>query len=138
MWVEAYHDGEVQEPTQLVNLSFELGSGSVKEGHIGLGMLSPKSDYSSLFLYSPSGKSIVNKIDPKFFPPEAPAATWEYAIGKEPIALEAGEPQLLAVYRQAENSLGSFNLQDEKELEQMIQEDAVVFLLKMKIEEQEG
>ena len=62
---------------------------------------------------------------------------WEYAIGNKQIGLEAGKTVLLGAYRHAEDSMRTYDLQDEGSVEDMIKEDKTVLLLKIRVNEQE-
>ncbi len=102
---------------------------------MGFGIINPNSDYPSFFLYSPSTSIAPHNIDENIFYKEGTISSWDYAIGNEAISLEAGETQILAVYRENENSLNTYDYQEMNSIKQMIDEDLTVLLLKIKVEE---
>lgn len=132
VWVESYKDG-VKEPQPLSQLSYGLSPKKVEEGNVGFGIINPNTDTPLVFLYGPNVSTTPQKIEkinsPGMF------SGWEYAIDDRKVELNLGKTYLLGVYRQSsQNSIRTYDLQDEDEVKKMITEDNMVFLLKIKIE----
>jgi len=132
LWVESYKDGKL-ESKSLIALSYGLSPKKLEEGNIGLGIINAD-DKSLAFLYGPSVKATPQKIDKS--QSVASISGWEYAIGDETVKLELNETYLLGVYRESKgNSIRTYDLQDENEVKKMIDDDHLVYLLKLKITE---
>lgn len=134
IWVEGYKDGNA-EPVRITELSYGLSPNQVEEGPMGFGIINPNSEHASFLLYSPTGNVSPHPVEEKIFAPNATISTWDYAIGKETLELVAGETKILAVYRQAENSLKTYDYQDSNSIKQLIDESLTVLLLKIKVDE---
>jgi len=136
LWVEQYKDGK-KESEPLTELSYGESPNEDEEGHLGFGILHPNTDDASAFLYGPG----VN-IHPSHVEAESKtgmSSTWHYAIDDAKEELELGEEQILAVYRETESSvISTVDLQDEEAINGMIEGDAMVLLLKIKIEKDPG
>ncbi|RDW20855.1 hypothetical protein CWR48_04415 [Oceanobacillus arenosus] len=133
LWVERYYYGK-KESKPLTHLSYGNSPNEVDEGHLGFGMINPNSEDTLVFVYGPGVST-----QPSIIEDESKTdiiSSWDYAIGNEEIELELGETKILAVYRETEgNSISTIDLQDEESVNRMIKEDAMVLLLKIKIEE---
>ncbi|KOP69993.1 hypothetical protein AMS59_21990 [Lysinibacillus sp. FJAT-14745] len=130
LWVESYKDGQL-ESNSLTALSYGLSPNKVEEGNIGFGII--KTDAESFaFLYGPSVKATPQKIDK--IQSVAGISGWDYAIGDKTVKLELNETYLLGVYRESKgDSMRTYDLQDENEVKKMIDDDHLVYLLKLKI-----
>ena len=65
---------------------------------------------------------------------QAGVNTWDYAIGEDKLALTSNQEVVLAVYRQGEASVRSgYDYQDEASIDEMIQDDLTVLLLKIRV-----
>ncbi len=133
IWIESYKDGKM-EPNPITELSYGLSPIQITEGNVGFGIINYDTKGPLFFLYAPGVSiqphivEIVNFSDG--------FSAWDYAIGDEKVELKLGETNLLGVYRQSpNNSIRTYDLQKEEQVEQMISEDDRVFLLKIKIEE---
>lgn len=130
LWVESYKDGQL-ESNSLTALSYGQSPNKVEEGNIGFGIINTD-DESFAFLYGPSMRANPIKIDK--IPSDASISVWDYAIGDETVKLKLNETYLLGVYRESKgNSIRTYDLQDENEVKKMIQDDHLVYLLKLKI-----
>ncbi|RDW17667.1 hypothetical protein [Oceanobacillus chungangensis] len=133
LWVERYYYGK-RESKPLTQLSYGNSPNEVDEGHLGFGMINPNSEDTLVFVYGPDVST-----QPSIIEYESKTdifSSWDYAIGNEEVELELGETKILAVYRETEgNSISTIDLQDEESVNRMIKEDAMVLLLKIKIEE---
>lgn len=134
LWVERYIDGEL-ESEPLTQLSYGNSPNKVQEGHLGFGMINTSSEEDTLvFLYGPSVRTHPEKIEK-----EAKSGVFrgsEYAIGNDKVELELGQTKILGIYRETEgSSMRTFDFQDEDSVNQMIQQDDEVLLLKIKVEE---
>jgi hypothetical protein len=56
---------------------------------------------------------------------------WQYALEEE--SLENNQSYLLAVYRATDGEMATYNFQDEKDVQQMIQDTNYALLIKMKL-----
>lgn len=132
LWVESYVDG-IKETEPLISLNYGSGSEEVND-NIGFGMITLDSADTLAILYS-SGVSTQKKTGHLLR--EDVFSSLEYTITDEEIEIESGETKLLAVYRETEgHSLHVYNLDDEQAIEQMIEGSSLVYLLKIKIEEE--
>ncbi|AIF43023.1 hypothetical protein [Virgibacillus sp. SK37] len=131
LWVEKYQAGK-KDDQPVTELSYGMSVNKVEEGHLGFGMLSN----SSVLLYGPGVNIHPEKIDLNLN--EEYMTSWGHAIeeGKE-IDLELGKPKLLAAYWQtASNKIPTIDFQNEKDIENLIKENELVLLLKIKIDEE--
>lgn len=133
IWVEGYSDGKLVEPIPLVELSYGLSPKEVEEGNMGFGIINPNSEEMQFFLYAPGVSSKPSHIDNFFI--ESGISSWDYAIDNKRVELESGEEKILAVYRQVENQLRTYDFQDLDDIGKMIDEDKTILLLKIKVEE---
>ncbi|WP_336046207.1 hypothetical protein [Solibacillus ferritrahens] len=134
LWGERYIDGEL-ESEPLTQLSYGNSPNKVQEGHLGFGMINTSSEEDTLvFLYGPSVRTHPEKIEK-----EAKSGVFrgsEYAIGNDKVELELGQTKILGIYRETEGgSIRTFDFQDEDSINQIIQQDDEVLLLKIKVEE---
>lgn len=131
IWVESYQDGKQKEQSA-AQLAYGLSPNKTEQGPLGIGMFETV-DGSYLFIYSNNISLKPTKIDiPNS---ENIISEWKYALNEE--TLELNQSYLLGVYRASENEMAVYDLQDEKEVEQMIQDSKYVLLVKMKIGENE-
>ncbi|MHA6253084.1 hypothetical protein [Oceanobacillus sp. CAU 1775] len=133
LWVERYVYGE-KDSEPLIRLYYGDSPDEVDKGNLGFGVINPNSDNASVFLYGPSVSMHSKTID---MPEQTDRfASWESAIGDKKIDLEIGETKILAVYRESEgNSMRMVDYQDEDDVNRMIKQDSMVFLLKIEIED---
>ncbi|MDM5360737.1 hypothetical protein ABIE66_004793 [Peribacillus sp. B2I2] len=132
VWIESYKDGK-QEPQPMAELSYGLSPNKEEEGNLGFGIIYTN-DTRLCFLYSPNTTTTPQKIDK--IHSNGVFSGWDYAIGEEKVDLKLGETYLLGAYRESNgNSIRTYDLQDENEVKKMLNDDKVVFLLKIKIEE---
>ena len=133
LWVERYIDGEL-ESEPLTQLSYGNSPNKVQEGHLGFGMINTSAEDDMLvFLYGPSVRT-----NPERIVKEAKSGVFsgtDYAIGNDKVELELGETKILGVYRETAGSMRTFDYQDDDSINQMIQQDDEVILLKIKVEE---
>ena len=135
LWVEGYCNGKAVEPFPLTQLAYGLNPKQVEEGPMGFGILNPNSGEAQFFLYSKGIRGIPQSINNSLLSNDR-MSMWEYAIGDKAIGLESGQEMLLAVYRQGEGSMrAGYDYQDSDSVNKMINEDATVILLKIRVEE---
>lgn len=135
VWIESYKDGK-QVPQPLTELSFGKSPNKVEEGNLGFGIINTDDDDRLSFLYAPNVTATPQKIDK--IHSVGVFSGWDYAIGEGKVDLKFGETYLLGAYRESKgNSIRTYDLQDENEVKKMIKDDSIVFLLKIKIEENE-
>ncbi|GIP32767.1 hypothetical protein [Paenibacillus sp. J2TS4] len=134
IWVEGYIDGEKAEPFRLTELLYGLNpNDELVEGSMGFGIIDRFKDVS-FFLYSHGVSTTSKAIDIILKREGVGISGWDYAIGKEKVSLESGETKVLGVYREAKDSMRTYDYQDEEAIHQMIKEDMTVLLLKIKVE----
>ncbi|WP_085505335.1 hypothetical protein [Thalassobacillus devorans] len=134
VWVERYRDGE-KDPDPVTQLSYGMSPNEVDEGNLGLAIISPELKQPSIFLYAPGVTQSAKRMEEGFN--ENLASAWGYGLGDEKLELGLGETVTLGGYRQA-STKDSIKVQDfssEASIEEMIDKDHLVLLLKMKIEE---
>ena len=132
LWVDRYIDGE-KESQPLIQLSYGNSPNEVEEGHLGFGMINPNSKSTLVFLYGPAVSTHPSIIERESMTDVS--SSWDYAIGNEKVDLDIGETKILAAYRETEsNSIRTIDLQDEDSVNEMIKQDNMVLLLKVKIE----
>ena len=134
IWVEGYRDGEKVEPSPLAELSYGLSPEKVSEGSMGIGIIHT-GERRYVFLYAPGVSMGPMELDA--FLIDSGISGWEYAVDSERIGLEPGETVVLGAHRQGEQSLRMYDLQDEDSIDDMIEEDKTVLLLKIRVDEQE-
>jgi hypothetical protein len=133
VWVESYVDG-VKSIEPLTQLSYGISPNKIDEGHLGMGIINHQTENPLLFLYAPGVSQTPQSFEKAIV--NFGFNTWDYAIGEEEMELELGKTYLLAVHRQTDNnSIRTYDYQDESELNKMIKEDRMVLLLKIKVEE---
>lgn len=133
LWIEGYSEGEQIKP-ELSVLEYGQSLNQEEEGNIGVGIINPNNDERQVFLYGPSVSITPHTIDQDIFLTEG-ISSWDYAMDKKQVVLAPGEEKILAVYRQSAGNMNAYSYEDLKSIEKMIQEDAVVILLKIKIDE---
>ncbi|MTI48089.1 MAG: hypothetical protein FH761_09620 [Firmicutes bacterium] len=135
IWVEGYKDGKAIEPFPLTKISYGRSPKEVHEGNMGFGIIK-YNNKPLFFLYAPNVSSSLDTINSDilndFF-----VSTWDYAFkSDETIKLKYGEEKLIGVYRQGKKQIRTgYNYQDPASVKQMIEDDYIVLLLKIKIEE---
>ncbi|KOS64095.1 hypothetical protein AN161_04005 [Lysinibacillus sp. FJAT-14222] len=130
LWVESYKDGQL-ESNSLTTLSYGQSPNEVEEGNIGFGIIK-NDDESFAFLYGPNVKATPQKIDK--IHSVGNISGWNYAIEDETVELELDETYLLGVYRESKgDSMRTYDFHDENEVKKMIDDDHLVYLLKLKI-----
>ena len=131
IWLEGYSDGMLAQPFPLPGPSFGLFPGKVAEGNTGFGIINPNGDNMQFLFYSQGGISIIepNLIDGFFI--KNGISVWDYAIDRKEVELEPGEEKTLAVYRQSEGEMRTYDYQDLESINKMIKEDKTVLLLKV-------
>ena len=133
VWVEKYKAGK-RVPEPLAELSYGLSPNDIEEGNLGFGMLNLDTDEPLVFLYGPNVKIDPQKTE-KLLSSNV-FSGWDYAMGEEKVQLEWGKTYLLGAYRVSKgSSITTYDLQDEEEVKNMIQDDRIDLLLKIKIEE---
>lgn len=132
LWIEKFTDGQ-KESQSLLTLGYGLNPNQTPEGNIGFGILK-QTELHSFFLYGSGAKSVIQPTE-NILSKEG-ASTWGYAIGNEKVEIQIGKELVLAAYRQtSEDFMQTYDLQDEDSMKQMINDDDMVLLLKIKIEE---
>ncbi|UFJ39309.1 hypothetical protein LOK74_14655 [Brevibacillus humidisoli] len=132
IWVEGYREGKLVEQSPLAELSYGNSPNQSETGQMGWGIIKAAEDKEMFLLYA-HGITMA-PVQPADILSGEGVSNWDYAIGDEKISLQSGETKLLAVYREAENQLHTYDLTKEEEIKQMIQEDKTVLLLKIKVE----
>lgn len=133
LWVERYSNGK-KDSEPLTELSYGNNPEEVEKGQIGFGIINPRTEDTSVFLYGP-GVSIHPLRFEQDFRTNV-QSSWDYGIGKEKVELKLGETKILAAYKETgSNSMRSFDLQDEESVNNMIKENDTVLVLKIKVEE---
>ena len=135
LWVDSYIDG-IKDPEPLIRLSFSSTPDEKIQDHLGFAMMSLNAEetYAYVSLYGPnvSGRREVDHLLR-----EDIFNTLEYAISDKAVGIELGEEKLLAVYRETKGSaVHSLNFDDEQVIEKAIEENDLVYLLKIMIEEE--
>ena len=134
IWVEGYRDGEKVGIAPLAELSYGLHPEKVSKGSMGIGIIrTGQKEY--VFLYAPGVSMGPTELDVSLM--DSGISGWEYAINNEQIGVETGKTVLLGAYRHGEQSIRTYDLQDEGSVEEMIKEDKTVLLLKIRVDEQE-
>lgn len=133
LWVEAYSEGELIEPALSV-LEYGHASNQEETGNIGVGIIQADSEDRQFFLYGPDVRLSPHSVDQKIFLTDG-ISNWDYAIDTNQIGLASGEEKILAVYRQSAGNIKAYSYQDAASIEKMIEDDAVVILLKIKVDE---
>lgn len=133
LWVEAYSEGELIEPPLSV-LEYGQSADQEEEGNIGVGIINADSEERQFFLYGPSVRLAPHSIDQDIFLTEG-ISNYDYAIDNKQVALTSGEEKILAVYRQSAGNMNAYSYEDVDSIKKMIQEDAVVILLKIQVDE---
>lgn len=133
LWVERYENGE-EVPSSL-DLRYGMSPEEVETGQIGFGIINPNSEGEAMaFLYGPNVS-----IQPSIIELEDKSgvfSSWDYAIDEEELELDLDETYLLAAYREKKSdSIRTIDLQNDAAVNQMIEEDDLVLLLKIKVEE---
>lgn len=134
IWVEGYSNGKAIEKNPITKLSYGNYPEEVQEGHIGFGIINPSSKGTQLFIYGPGIKGATDNIDDDLLS-ELGANSWDYAIGSDTISLKSGEEKVLAAYTQNENTIRTYDLSVEEDIDKMIKEDKAVLLLKIQVKE---
>lgn len=134
VWVEGYQDGEPMKPMSLAVVSYGASPEPTAEGHMGMGIINAADNKPLIFLYSSEATAVPQAMDQVLNREGVSGSSWGYAIGDEEMGLEAGETKVLAVYREVENIMNSYDYQDPQQLNQMIKDDMTVLLLKIKVE----
>jgi len=133
IWAEGYKDGEAI-PERLAEISYGLNPNPVSEGPMGFGIMNPRLKNPLLFLYAPSVSSSPREVSDVLNSSEGLGSAWLYAIGEEEVGLKPGETKVLAVYRQFEERIRTYNYHDEEDIARMINEDTAVVMLKIQVE----
>jgi len=132
VWAEEYQNGKpLSEPVTLI--SYGLEPDETSQGPLGIGAFETE-DGAYLFLYNESITMKPRKIG---IPQTGYSVSgWQYALEEE--SLENNQSYLLAVYRATDGEMATYNFQDEKDVQQMIQDTNYALLIKMKLEERES
>ncbi|WP_085994305.1 hypothetical protein [Oceanobacillus senegalensis] len=133
LWMERYQNG-IKESQPLTQLSYGNSPNHGNEGQLGFGVINPISEDTFVFLYGPDVRTEPSRIEKET--KDDMLTSWDYAIGDEEVELALGETKILAVYRETEgNSIRTVDYQDKESLNNMIKQDDMVWLLKIRIEE---
>lgn len=133
LWVEGYSDGQQIEP-ELSILEYGQSVNQEEEGNIGVGIINPNNEERQVFLYGPNVSITPHTINQDIFLTEG-ISSWDYAIDNKQVGLAPGEEKIIAVYRQSAGNMNAYSYEDEESIDKMIQEDAVVILLKIRVDE---
>lgn len=133
LWVEAYSEGKEIEPPLSI-LEYGQSIDQEVEGNIGVGIIKADSVGRQFFLYGPDVRLSPHAIDEEIFLTEG-ISSWDYAMDNKQVSLSPGEEKTLAVYRQSAGNMSAYSYEDSESIEKMIQEDAVVILLKIQVDE---
>lgn len=137
LWVEGYKHGEPTEPFRLIELSYGPSLQKVTEGPLGFGIInSPAEEDPLFFLYSSGAFSPPRTIGNIFDTETARAIAWDFAIGDKELGLQSGEIKVLGVTREVDKIIKTYDYQDTDQINQIIEEDLTVLLLKIKVERQ--
>lgn len=134
VWLERYTNGK-QQAEPMLELSYGNSPNKTETGNMGFGIIHTDDANRPLaFLYAPNVATTPQSIEK--VRSEGTFNGWEYAIDEGKVELNIGETYLLGAYRESKgNSIRTYDLQDEKQVKKMIQDDKTVLLLKVKIEE---
>ncbi|MFC0524907.1 hypothetical protein ACFFGV_15115 [Pontibacillus salicampi] len=133
LWVESYKDG-VKEEEPLSELSYGLSHNESEQGHLGFGIINTNEGNTLFFLYGPETRSAPERVPANAVTMDG-MGSWRYANKEDPMELEIGETEILAVYRKAENAMRNFDFREKEQLEQLLEEDSANLLLKIRVEE---
>ncbi|MEK4511151.1 hypothetical protein EJP82_02505 [Paenibacillus anaericanus] len=134
IWVESYKNGEKMDPFHVEELSYGNNPAPSVEGPMGFGIINTNAEKPLFFLYSSDASIPPHEIENVLNQEGVRGSLWDYAIGKEEVALESGETLVLGVYRQFKESFRPYDYQDNDQITQMINEDMTVLLLKIRVE----
>lgn len=134
LWFEGYRNGEPAGEVPFQSLSFGHFPQARHEGRLGFGLIGHQSQNPLLILYSSGASLNPTGLNEDFFEP-MDLSTWDYAIGPGERNLGWGEEVILAVYRKGTDGMRSgYDYQNKEEVSQMIKDDEMVLLMKMKVE----
>lgn len=134
IWVEGYKNGEKMEPFHVEELSYGNYPDPIVEAPMGFGIINTDAEKPLFFLYSSDASIPPHEVENVLNQEGVRGSLWDYAIGKEVVALESGETRVLGGYRQFKESFRPYDYQDNDQITQMINEDMTVLLLKIKVE----
>ncbi|MNC69879.1 hypothetical protein D3C75_1206220 [compost metagenome] len=101
---------------------------------MGMGIINATASNPLIFLYSSAATALPQGLEQVLNREGVVGSTWSYALGDEEAGLEAGETKVLAVYREVKNRMSTFDYQNAEKVQEMIEDDMTVLLLKIKVE----
>ncbi|WP_077622673.1 hypothetical protein [Sediminibacillus massiliensis] len=132
IWVEGYKDGEKM-PDPLNQLYYGESPNETEQGHMGFGLINPQSEESMSFLYAQGAHQQPRDMD-GFLKMDA-ASSWGYAISEDQLDIEIGQTYILGFYFQSNSeSIRTYDLQDSKSVQEMIDDSSRLLLLKLQVE----
>lgn len=138
VWVEGYRDGEPMTPSRLTELSYGFSQEEEQEGSVGFGIIQPESGEELVSLYAPGATTGPEAIPNNPINTDKPHG-YGYTLEEE-ITLDSGDTKVIGAYYESEqdNMIRSVDMQTEEGIEEMIHDEHVVLLLKIKVEERAG
>ena len=131
MWVDIYSNGNMIQ-TDLTGLSMGEFSNKVEEGNMGFGIINENNGEMKIFSYALGSSTNPHAVHNELFLKYGVSA-WSFATDNE-TELEYGEEIILAVYRQSDAGLRTYDYNDLDTIKKMIKENKTVLLFKFKIE----
>lgn len=133
LWVERYIDGK-KDSEPLTELSYGESPNNKSQGSLGFGIINSYEENPLVFLYGPGVTANLAMIDKDY--KDMRMSGHEYAVSGKKEKLAPGETKILAVYREtAGDSMRTYDLTNEEDIEQLIEEETMVMLLKLKVTE---
>ncbi|MDX8366126.1 hypothetical protein [Cytobacillus sp. IB215665] len=134
IWVEGYEDGEQLKASPLIQLSYGRAPSKTSTGSIGFGTID-SADHELFFLYGPGVYQIPQVLDVNESYFSTGAIQFDYAFLDETIQLQSGETRVLAIFRHNDEAvLRTYDYYTQAGINEMIEEETFVMLLKIKVE----
>ncbi|MFS1515012.1 hypothetical protein V1503_00640 [Bacillus sp. SCS-151] len=134
IWLEGYEDGEKIKASPLIQLSYGRAPRNTSTGSMGFGMIE-SADQDLFFLYSPATmqRPQALEVNDSYF--STGASQFYYAFLEDTIRLQSGETRVLAFFRHNnETILRPYDYYTQAGIDEMIQEETFVMVLKIKVE----
>ncbi|TVX92520.1 hypothetical protein [Paenibacillus agilis] len=139
IWVEGYKKGKKQDDP-LLALSYGHYPDETYEGRVGLTWIYGTDNKDMIKLYTGNSSAGMLEID-QFLgdKTEYGKTGWEYTTGEEGISLKSGETAIIGSFRMNKGSLRTgYDWNNPEAVEEMIQSNDIVMLLKIKVREEES
>ncbi|WP_166242981.1 hypothetical protein [Paenibacillus turpanensis] len=132
IWAEVYQKGSKIDLESPVMLSYGLSTKEKVEGSMGIALFQGNNDKMYFSLHAPGVRSALSEFHPNpYFPG---IGHWENSIGEQPLQFEAGKEEIIGGFRGDQESLRTYSMQNPEHVANMIKEDDLVILFKMKVE----